>query len=72
MDYKILPGIYAAGNPGRNSPVLVTSNYKLTFDMLRKELQGIDAWIMVMIQMVLMYGAQQAKVPLVLQKSLRE
>jgi hypothetical protein len=39
---------YAAGNPDRNSPVLVTSNYKLTFDMLRKELSGIDVWIMVL------------------------
>jgi hypothetical protein len=48
MDYKINPGIYAAGSPDAESPVLVTANYKLTFDSLRKELKGLDAWIMVL------------------------
>jgi hypothetical protein len=48
MDYKINPGIYAAGNPGKDSPVLVTANYKLTFDALRKEVAGLDAWILVL------------------------
>lgn len=45
--YKIPPGLYAIGNPDRNSHVLVTANYKLTFDELRKELKGLDLWIMV-------------------------
>ena len=35
------------GNPAPESPVLVTANYKLSFDALRKELNGIDAWILV-------------------------
>lgn len=48
MNYKINPGIYAVGNPQKESPVLVTANYKLTFDVLRKELTGLDAWIMVL------------------------
>lgn len=48
MNYKINPGIYAVGNPQKESPVLVTANYKLTFDVLRKELSGLDAWIMVL------------------------
>lgn len=48
MKYKINPGIYAVGNPDDNSPVLVTANYKLTFDMLRKELSGLSAWILVL------------------------
>jgi acetyl-CoA decarbonylase/synthase complex subunit gamma len=32
--------------PSPGSPVLVTANYKLTFDVLRRELTGIDAWIL--------------------------
>ena len=35
MRYTIDPGLYALGNPDRTSPVLVTANYKLTFDRLR-------------------------------------
>jgi hypothetical protein len=36
------------GEPGAQSPVLVTANYKMTFDRLRMELSGIDAWILVL------------------------
>ena len=46
-DYQISPGLYAVGNPDRKSPVLVTANYKLTFDKLRKELSNQNLWIMV-------------------------
>ncbi len=45
--YKINPGLYCAGNPSSHSPVLVTANYKLSFDSLRKELSNLDAWILV-------------------------
>ena len=48
MNYKINTGLYAAGSPDKTSPVLVTANYKLTFDSLRKELVGLDAWILVL------------------------
>ena len=48
MAYKINPGVYAIGNPDKNSPVLVTANYKLTFDSVRKELFGMNAWILVL------------------------
>lgn len=48
MNYKINPGLYCVGSPDENSPVLVTANYKLTFDMLRKELSEINTWIMVL------------------------
>ncbi len=46
--YMISPGLYCTGNPDSNSPVLVTANYKLSFDHLRKELQGIDSWILIL------------------------
>ncbi len=45
--YKLIPGLYCVGNPGAESPVLVTANYKLSFDALRRELTGMDAWILV-------------------------
>jgi hypothetical protein len=48
MNYRINPGLYAVGAPDNTSPVLVTANYKLTFDALRKELDGLNLWIMVL------------------------
>lgn len=48
QDYTVSPGLYAVGGAGSDSPVLVTANYKLTFDALRKELSGISAWILVL------------------------
>ena len=46
MRYSIDPGLYALGSPDRSSPVLVTANYKLTFDRLRQALPGSDFWIL--------------------------
>ena len=46
-DYKVAPGLYSVGHPGPDAPVLVTANYKLTFDRLRRELAGLDAWLLV-------------------------
>ncbi len=46
--YRVRPGLYALGKPAPESPVLVTANYKLTFDTLRKELGGVNAWILVL------------------------
>jgi hypothetical protein len=48
MNYKINPGLYYVGTPDSNSPVLVTANYKLSFDSLRKELTDLSAWILVL------------------------
>lgn len=48
MNYKVEPGLYRVGNPNGSSPVLVTANYKMTFDSLRKELTNLDAWILVL------------------------
>jgi hypothetical protein len=48
MNYKVEPGLYSVGNPDENSPVLVTANYKLTFDSLRKELADLNLWILVL------------------------
>lgn len=46
--YRVEPGIYKVGKPNSSSDVLVTSNYKLTFDTVRKNLISIDAWLLVL------------------------
>lgn len=48
MNYKIAPGLYGVGNPNAAAPVLVTANYKMTFDCLRSQLGGRDLWILVL------------------------
>ncbi len=46
--YIISPGLYAVGRPDATSPVLVSANYKLTFDTLRKELSELNCWILIL------------------------
>ena len=46
--YRVKPGLYKLGKPGKDSEVFVTANYKLSFDLLRKSLCGLDAWILVL------------------------
>ena len=46
--YRVPPGLYQVGAPEPSSPVLVSANYKLSFDALRSGLQGVDAWILVL------------------------
>jgi hypothetical protein len=48
MHYTIEPGLYALGQPDQKSPILVTANYKMSFDKLRKELPGRNFWILVL------------------------
>jgi acetyl-CoA decarbonylase/synthase complex subunit gamma len=48
MHYTIDPGLYALGTPNGQSPVLVTSNYKMSFDRLRQALPGRNSWILVL------------------------
>jgi hypothetical protein len=47
-NYKVRPGLYGIGKPGQDSPVLVTANYKLSFDIVRKNLEGLNAWLIVL------------------------
>ena len=48
MHYTIDPGLYALGQPDEDSPVLVSANYKMSFDFLRSPLKGRNAWILVL------------------------
>ena len=46
--YRVPPGLYAVGSPGERAPVLLSANYKLSFDALRSVLAARDAWILVL------------------------
>lgn len=48
MNYTVYPGLYALGAPDDQSPVLVTANFKLSFDRLRSAFGGRNAWILVL------------------------
>ena len=48
MAYTVEPGLYSVGNPGNDSPVLVSANYKLTFDVLRRNLAGLNCWLLIL------------------------
>jgi hypothetical protein len=47
-NYKVAPGLYGIGDPGPDAPVVVTANYKLTFDAVRKELGDMNVWLLVL------------------------
>jgi hypothetical protein len=47
-EHRVVPGLYALGNPTPDSPVFVSANYTLSFDALRSSLQGVDGYIMVL------------------------
>lgn len=48
MQHRVAPGLYSIGMPDQGSPVLVTANYSLSFDALRSNLKGADAFILVL------------------------
>jgi acetyl-CoA decarbonylase/synthase complex subunit gamma len=48
MHYAVDPGLYAVGDPDERSPVLVTANYKMSFDALREALFKRNVWVLVL------------------------
>jgi CO dehydrogenase/acetyl-CoA synthase gamma subunit (corrinoid Fe-S protein) len=48
MDYLVPPGLYAVGNPTPADPVLVTANYKMSYDIVRSVLEGRNVWLLVL------------------------
>lgn len=42
------PGLYTLGSPTPDSPVFVTANYTLSFDVLRSSIPGLDCYILVL------------------------
>jgi hypothetical protein len=47
MNYAVAPGLFAVGQPTATSHVLVSANYKMSFDRLRQALSGQNLWILV-------------------------
>lgn len=47
MHAAVRPGLYALNSPGPDAPVLVSANYRLSFDILRAALIGRRAWLLV-------------------------
>jgi hypothetical protein len=45
---NVTPGLYTYGNPGPDSPVVVTANYILSFNIVRRHLRDRPAWILVL------------------------
>lgn len=48
MSYIVPPGLYALGAPDGTSPVVVTANYKMTYDRVRRALAGENVWLLVL------------------------
>ena len=46
--HRVEPGLYVLGNPTPASPVLVTSNYTLSFDALRTALPNTSAYLLIL------------------------
>jgi hypothetical protein len=46
--YRVTPGLYRVGQPDAQSPVLVTANYKLSVDTVRRHLVGLNVWLLVL------------------------
>ena len=48
MSYIVPPGLYAVGLPEVSDPVLVTANYKMSYDIVREALAGRNVWLLVL------------------------
>lgn len=48
MRFSVEPGLYAVGSPDRSSDIFISANYKMSFDILRTSLHGMNAWILVL------------------------
>jgi CO dehydrogenase/acetyl-CoA synthase delta subunit len=48
MNYVVPPGLYAIGTPAAGDPVLVTANYKMSYDVVRRSLTGRSVWLLVL------------------------
>lgn len=48
MSYRVPAGLYAVGRPAAGDPVVVTANYKMSFDLVRSALAGRNLWLLVL------------------------
>lgn len=48
MSYLVPAGLYALGQPTPADPVVVTANYKMSYDLVRRSLAGRNVWLLVL------------------------
>lgn len=48
FSYLVPPGLYAVGSPDAGAPVVVTANYKMSYDLVRRALAGRNVWLLVL------------------------
>ncbi len=48
MNYMVPPGLYAIGSPTPDDPIVVTANYKMSYDIVRSQLAGRNVWLLVL------------------------
>ena len=48
MSYIVPPGLYAIGEPDRDAPVVVTANYKMSYDLVRRGMASRSVWMLVL------------------------
>lgn len=48
MSCLVPPGLYAVGDPTPDEPVVVTANYKMSYDIVRCSLSGRNVWLLVL------------------------
>jgi acetyl-CoA decarbonylase/synthase complex subunit gamma len=48
LSYLVPPGLYAVGEPAADDPVVVTANYKMSYDVVRRSLAGRSVWLLVL------------------------
>ena len=46
--FIVPPGLYAVGRPDEDSPVIVTANYKMSYDIVRSNLKNHNVWLLVL------------------------
>jgi hypothetical protein len=46
--YGVQPRTICRGDPDANSDVIVTANYKYSFDIVRRDLKGFNLWVLVL------------------------
>ncbi len=46
--FLVPPGLYTIGAPGAEDPVVVTANYKMSYDLVRHSLAGRNVWLLIL------------------------
>jgi len=48
LSYIVPPGLYAIGAPDADAPVIVSANYKMSYDLVRQALSSRNVWLLIL------------------------